>query len=89
MEALGRFDVTAAGARWFALHGIDVSHLKTVRRQFAPACLDWSERRDHIGGALGAAIAELLVARRWIRRLPQSREVRITPRGEVALKDWL
>jgi hypothetical protein len=64
---------------------VDVDAAQGRRRQFACRCLDWSERRDHLGGALGAALAERLQALRWIERRKHSREVRITPAGEREL----
>ncbi|NML45278.1 winged helix-turn-helix transcriptional regulator [Ramlibacter sp. G-1-2-2] len=67
-----------------ALHelGVDVDAAQARRRQFACRCLDWSERRDHLAGALGAALAQQLTERRWIERKKHSRAVRITPAGE-------
>jgi DNA-binding transcriptional ArsR family regulator len=80
------FIVTREGTRWFAQLGLDVAAIAAQRRQFAPACMDWSERQDHIGGALGAALAARFEAARWLRRRPESRAVVITPLGRTALK---
>ena len=77
--------VTARGARALRTLGIDVAAAQARRRQFACRCLDWSERRDHLGGALGAALAEHLQAQRWIERSKHSRVVRITAAGELGL----
>jgi hypothetical protein len=55
------------------------------RRHFARQCLDWSERRPHIAGALGAAIADLFFSRGWTRRRSDGRAVDLTPAGERAL----
>jgi hypothetical protein len=52
-------------------------------------CLDWSERRPHLGGAIGAALCSHCFARGWIRRLSGSRAVTVTPRGARALADEL
>lgn len=77
--------VTPRGGRALAQLGIDVDAERLRRRRFACRCLDWSERRDHLGGALGAALAERLQALRWIERRKHSREVRITRAGVDAL----
>jgi DNA-binding transcriptional ArsR family regulator len=79
------FTVTADGTRWLTSLGIDLEAVGGVRRSFARACLDWSEQRPHLAGALGAAIADLFFARRWIRRLPGGRAVAVTPDGRT----WL
>lgn len=82
------FVVTRAGARWFEKLGVDVDAVAAQRRQFAPACMDWSERQDHVGGALGAALAQRFEAARWLRRRPESRAVAITPAGRAALREY-
>lgn len=79
--------LTSRGARELQALGIDVEAAQARRRQFACRCLDWSERRDHLGGALGAAIAQELQARHWIERRKHSRAVRVTPAGEAALAE--
>lgn len=79
--------VTPRGGKALAGLGIDVDAARGRRRQFACRCLDWSERRDHLGGALGAAIAQELQARKWIERRKHSREVRITRAGEEGLAE--
>ena len=53
-----------------------------MRRRFAFACLDWSERRPHVGGAIGAALLELALQRRWVARELDSRALSVTRRGE-------
>jgi DNA-binding transcriptional ArsR family regulator len=78
--------VTARGAKALGQMGIDVDAAQARRRQFACRCLDWSERRDHLGGALGAAIAQELQARKWIERRKHTREVRVTAAGEEGLR---
>jgi DNA-binding transcriptional ArsR family regulator len=81
-----QLDVTAKGEKAFALLGVDVEAARERRRQFACCCLDWSERRDHLGGALGAAVAEQFKAARWIERQKHSRVVRVTAQGIEALQ---
>ena len=65
--------------------GIDYQSLKTGRRSFCRSCLDWSERRAHVAGALGAAVYERILVKGWARRLPNSRAVQFDKRGESAL----
>ncbi len=75
------YDVTANGAKAFAALGIDVSATRTLRRRFAYACLDWSERQPHIGGALGAAILKTALNRKWVVQDLDSRALDVTSRG--------
>jgi len=66
--------------------GVDVSGARRAgTRHFARQCLDWSERRPHISGALGAAIADTFFKRGWAERLRRSRTVRLTDSGRRAL----
>ena len=79
------FALTEAGTAWLAALGIDAAALRDGRRSFARHCIDWSERRPHLAGALGAAIAERFVDRGWIRRDRDSRAVALTEDGRAAL----
>lgn len=79
------FEVSAHGESWLEGLDIDVGELRRGRRRFARPCLDWTERRDHLAGAVGAAIADTLLARRWIVRLEGTRAVRLTLRGRDGL----
>jgi DNA-binding transcriptional ArsR family regulator len=81
----GELQVTARGEKALAALGVDVAAARGKRRQFNCRCLDWSERRDHLAGALGAAIAQRLQALKWIERRKHSREVKITALGEEEL----
>lgn len=81
------FDVTAAGATRLAAFGVEIPSLKRQRRAFAPCCLDWSERRHHVAGALGAAITSRMFALGWIRRMDGSRAVTVTEAGRAGLAD--
>jgi DNA-binding transcriptional ArsR family regulator len=74
-------EVTARGARRFEELGIDVGQLAGRRRPLARRCLDWTERRHHLAGLLGAALATRCFELGWIERLPTSRAVRVTERG--------
>jgi DNA-binding transcriptional ArsR family regulator len=84
-----KYDVTDAGERWFASFGIEVAELRKMKRSFAHACLDWSERKQHIAGALGSAWLAMMLEKDWIRRKRNSRAVLITPRGQLALREKL
>lgn len=79
------FIVTAAGERSLRSLGIDVESARATRRSFARACLDWSERRDHLAGALGSAIAGRLFELGWIERRRCDRGVQLTAAGRAGL----
>lgn len=85
LEKNGAFVVTARGEAWFGALGLDLDALAHVRRRFAFPCLDWSEREDHLAGALGAALAERLLALGWVARTKRSRIVSITDTGRRSL----
>jgi hypothetical protein len=63
----------------------DTAPLREGRRRFAYECPDWTEHAPHLGGALGAAIAESFVERQWVRRKPGSRVLDVTRKGRAAL----
>ncbi|MVA98154.1 helix-turn-helix domain-containing protein [Nitratireductor sp. CAU 1489] len=75
-----------AGKEFFATAGIDIAALSGRRRPLCRSCLDWSVRRSHLAGALGAAILDHIMDRKWARRLPGSRAVRFTPPGRLAFE---
>ncbi len=81
-----QLDLTPKGTKALTALGIDLAGTRAKRRQWACRCLDWSERRDHLGGALGAALAEHLLAQRWIERKKHSRVVFITDLGQAQFK---
>lgn len=82
-------DVTPKGMQWFAERGIDCAEVRRQRRAFAKPCLDWTERRHHLAGALGAALLEKMLEAHWLRRTSQSRAVVVTARGRQALDSLL
>jgi DNA-binding transcriptional ArsR family regulator len=69
--------------------GINIAELRRRRRVFARPCLDWTERRPHLAGALGAGIADRLLELRWIKRIPSTRALRVTDDGQKRLRDEL
>lgn len=83
------FDVTDFGKDWFGELGIDIDTLKTKKRSFGHKCMDWTERKHHIAGALGAAILENFLKNDWLRRKRNTREILITSLGEIKLFDKL
>ena len=96
------YALTPLGEASLAQIGVDAAEARRRRRRFACPCLDWSERRPHLGGALGAALLDALTERGWVSRDLDSRAVRLTRKGErqfpaffgdagaqaVAGKDW-
>lgn len=81
------FELTDSGAARMAAFGLDLAKLARARRSFAHPCLDWSERRHHIGGALGAALLNRMVELRWLARDSQSRAVRLQPPARQGFLD--
>lgn len=75
------YDLTANGTNGLKALGIDIAATRALRRRFAFGCLDWSERRSHIGGALGAALLAMAVTRKWVARDLDSRALSITRTG--------
>jgi hypothetical protein len=81
--------ITETGQRFLRELGIDLSIAGKGRRHLCRSCLDWTERRPHIGGAIGAALAERWLALGWISRAKDSRAVSVTPTGERGFRDTL
>jgi DNA-binding transcriptional ArsR family regulator len=79
--------VTRAGEKFLAGFGIDLDEAKDGRRTFCRPCLDWSERRPHLAGALGAAVADRCFELGWVARLRDSRALKISTKGEHGLMD--
>jgi DNA-binding transcriptional ArsR family regulator len=80
--------MTAGGRRFFVRSGIDVDALERSRRAPCRCCLDWSERKFHLGGTLGAAILDRIVENGWAAREARTRIVRVSASGERRLKAW-
>jgi DNA-binding transcriptional ArsR family regulator len=75
------YHVTPDGEKAFELAGIDIDATRMLRRRFACACLDWSERRPHLGGALGAAVLKMVLQRKWVVQDLDSRVLSLTSLG--------
>lgn len=88
-EAVEDFSPTTKGITFFEELGIDIEKLRGTRRHLARRCLDWSERRPHLGGALGAALADQFMQRGWISRVKDSRKINVTIKGKKEFKSRL
>jgi DNA-binding transcriptional ArsR family regulator len=75
------YELTPQGRKGFEALGIDIDGTRRLRRRFAFGCLDWSERRHHLGGALGAALLVIVLKRRWVMRDLDSRVLSLTGLG--------
>jgi len=76
-----RFEVTGAGTKELGSFGLNLLQLRRSRRHFAGTCIDWTQRRRHLNGALAAAITSRLFELGWIERGQRRRSVRVTPVG--------
>jgi DNA-binding transcriptional ArsR family regulator len=79
--------VTGAGRRWLSDFGVDGQLLKRRGPLVVPHHIDWSERRHHIAGSMGMALARRMLDLKWIKRAPASRAVHITEQGRQALTE--
>ena len=76
------FELTSCGEELLKGWKINPAELRNSRRCFARRCMDWTERREHLAGAVGAAICDKFFELRWIRRDRRSRAVHVLPQGE-------
>lgn len=82
--------LTAAGAAFLTDRlGVDAGALVPGRRPIIRACLDWTQRRTHLAGVVGAEICQALMRRGWVERIGTGRAVRVTAAGRRALRDLL
>lgn len=79
-------ELTEGGAQLFNGIGIDVDALSRSRRLLCRSCLDWSERRDHLAGALGAALLQRIIELGWARRVDGTRVMAFSEAGEKELR---
>jgi DNA-binding transcriptional ArsR family regulator len=75
------YDLTLDGTKALERLGMEVEATRALRRRFAFACLDWSERRPHLGGALGAALLNVALKRKWVIQDLDSRALDVTSFG--------
>lgn len=85
----GREGLEITRNEFFAPLGIDVDALSSARRTLCRSCLDWSERRPHLGGALGAAILASILEKKWARRELHGRALIFSAEGDRALRRLL
>jgi DNA-binding transcriptional ArsR family regulator len=78
-------ELTESGARAFAALGIRAEETRALRRRFAFGCVDWLERRPHLGGALGAALLDVALKRKWVLRERQGRALTVSTTGRREL----
>ena len=85
LQALGwlttAYDLTREGTKALETLGIDIEATRALRRRFACGCLDWSERRPHVGGALGAVLLKVSLKRKWVVQDLDSRALTVTSLG--------
>jgi DNA-binding transcriptional ArsR family regulator len=81
--------LTGAGRGFFSCSGVDIAELESGRRLICRPCLDWSERRCHLAGTLGAAIFSLFLSRGWVAREHGQRVVRFGRDGERKIEAWI
>ncbi|SBT39918.1 ArsR/SmtB family transcription factor [Micromonospora auratinigra] len=84
LDRSGGLALTPAGVTWLAGLGVPVAPLRAARRPLVRDCLDWTERRPHLAGALGAALCRRFADLGWTAS-GTGRAVRLTPAGRPAL----
>ena len=80
-------EITTAGTRFLTEFGIELPVLRSTGRQLCRPCLDWTERRPHIAGAVGAAITQRYFDLGWMERMKRSHAVMVTPAGRWGFRD--
>ena len=80
-------EVTDRGVTFLQEFGVDLAAARSRRRIFCRPCLDWTERRPHLGGTVGAALAERCFDLKWLQRMRDSRALIVTPAGRRGLND--
>ncbi|CRM82466.1 HTH-type transcriptional regulator CmtR [Pseudomonas sp. 31 R 17] len=81
----GTYQLTVEGEKGMTGLGIEIETVRAQRRRFACSCLDWSMRRPHLAGALGAAVLQAVTSRKWVIQDLDSRALALTPKGRKAL----
>ncbi|MGW5218552.1 ArsR/SmtB family transcription factor [Nocardia sp. NPDC004085] len=90
LRAEDGFALTESGSAWLTESmGIDPVALRATQRAIVRPCLDWTERRLHLGGAAGAQLCRRMIELAWLERVGSGRAVRVTASGEAGLSDAL
>lgn len=79
------YQLTDRGRRFLANLAIEIP---SGTRPLIRYCVDWTEQRHHLSGALGRAILDRFVDAEWVKRMPRGRAVKVTSEGRTALADW-
>lgn len=85
IEKDGIFNISSEGEKWFSDFGINIEEAQKQKRIFLKPCLDWSERRNHLAGSIGALLLNKMITEDWIRKNKNSRAITITGKGEKEL----
>ena len=90
----GGGELTGAGERFLTGLGADLERARGAQRRYCRSCIDWTERRHHLSGAVGVALAQAFFERRWVTRISDSRALTVTAGGrkklsELGLADYL
>lgn len=85
IEKNNAYEISPEGEKWFSRFGINIEEAQKQKRIFLKPCLDWSERRNHIAGSIGALLLNKMIAEDWFRRMKDSRAMIITGKGEKEL----
>jgi DNA-binding transcriptional ArsR family regulator len=80
-------EITDSGVTFFQKFGVDLDTAHNRRRIFCRPCLDWTERRPHLGGAVGAVLAQRCFDLKWLSRMRDSRALAVTPAGRRGLSE--
>ncbi|MEO8237572.1 MAG: winged helix-turn-helix domain-containing protein [Flavobacterium sp.] len=79
------FEISSEGEKWFSNFGINIQEAQKQKRIFLKPCLDWSERRNHIAGSIGALLLNKMIKEDWLRKTANSRAITVTGKGEKEL----
>jgi DNA-binding transcriptional ArsR family regulator len=83
----GGGELTDAGARFLTGLGVDLEQARGAKRRYCRSCIDWTERRPHISGAVGAGLAAAFLERQWIARISDTRALTVTVAGRRKLAE--
>ncbi|TMI85901.1 MAG: winged helix-turn-helix transcriptional regulator [Bacteroidetes bacterium] len=85
----GHYIITKKGSSWLTDFGVTNDALTNKRRPLTRQCLDWSERRPHLAGQLGAVLLEKMLEKKWFRKMKFSRELIVTSKGNQEIYESL